>query len=61
MKPNRCICGEKPVIIKEGPIYDSTFRVKCNYCGIECPSKGWNENDAIESWNKFLNRIYENR
>ena len=61
MNIKRCVCGEKPVVVKDGPLYDFDFKVKCNYCGIECPYSGRDELDAINEWNNFINRINSNK
>lgn len=58
MKAYRCVCGAKPVVKKIDP-YDGDYIVKCNSCGIVSPSMGRDEDDAIESWNRFIRRILD--
>ena len=53
----RCICGEKPKVEKDGPVYDYCYRVVCPNCGLKCPSAGRDKDDAEESWNRFISRI----
>lgn len=59
MKIHRCLCGNKPTVKKDGPIYDFNYRVICNNCGIECPSAGRDEKDAIHSWNSFIRKFVD--
>lgn len=60
MKAYRCVCGAKPIIFKTDK-YDGDYKVKCDMCGIRCPSMGRDENDAIEAWNNFIYRIHSSR
>lgn len=53
----RCVCGEKPVVQKEGPFYDYCYKVVCKNCGLQCPSAGRTEEDAKESWDAFIRRL----
>ena len=55
----RCPCGNSRVnVVTCGPRYDPSYVVKCQDCGIQCPSHGRDESEAKENWNEWIRRSF---
>lgn len=49
----RCVCGERPEIEKQGAC-DAVYKVRCPNCGMTSPNLARSEEDAAEEWNVHI-------